>query len=351
MDEELGCDFFFFDTIFQDIKQFDTSQLKGFKKNIHSVRLGIKSLLFHTGVAPIFNNNYNCYIVSGSSTYLINWLILLYGWITNKKVYIWCHGFHSQLKKKRSRLVARMFYASADGLLMYNSFYTPNMIDIGCRSERIFYIHNSLDTHKQSEIYKNLTPSSIYKNHFGNEWPTAIFIGRIQKSKRIDMLLKAVSKLRKEGANMNIVIVGDSTDNCNLKEMSKELELDDRIWFYGASYDEKENGQLLFDAAVCVCPERIGLTCIHSLTYGTPVVSNNDYEKQGPEFQAVKEWVTGSFYEKDNVESLSQHIWHWANVTTEERIAIRKNARYTIEKEWSVDYQINLLKKVMVNSR
>ena len=347
MGRELGCDFFFFDTIFQDIKPFDPSKLTGFRKNIHSVKLGFKSFIWHTGIRPIFNRKYTHYIISGSSTYLVNWLILLWSWLMGKKLFIWCHGFHSPVKGKRSRLVARMFYAHADGLLMYNSYYAPNMIDIGCKPERIYSIHNSLDTHRQTEIYNSLQPSDIYKEHFGNDAPVAIYIGRIQKRKKIDMLIKAVHDLCCQGKELNLIIVGGISDDSSLEELTQKLGMQNRVWFYGPSYNEEENGCLLYNASVCVCPERVGLTSIHALSYGTPVVSNDNFENQEPEFQAILGGDKGSFYEEGSIISLSEHIWRWVNVSNEERNNIRRVARKTIEEEWSVDYQINLLNKVL----
>lgn len=348
MGEELGCEFFFFDSIFQDIKPFDTSKLKGFQKNIHSIKIGTKGLLLHTGIGKIFSRKYTHYIISGSSSYLINWLIIFYSKITRKKVFIWCHGFHASLKKRRSRFLAKLFFAHADGLLMYNSYYSKNMIDIGCKPERISFIHNSLDSKKQTEIFHALQPSCIYADYFGNNDPVAIYIGRIQKRKKIDMLIRAIHNLNKQGHKMNIVIVGGISDDNSLVDLVNKLDMQKEVWFYGPSYNEEENGALLYNASICVCPERVGLTSIHSLTYGTPVVSNDIFENQEPEFEAIIPNVTGSFYQEGSVDSLAQHIWRWANVTSEERDAIRKAARQTIENEWSVDYQIDLLRKVIV---
>lgn len=348
MGEELGCEFYFFDSIFQDIKPFETSKLKGFQKNIHSVRLGKKGLMMHTGIGKIFQGKYTHYIISGSSTYLINWLILLYCKLFGKKVFIWCHGLHAPLVRKRSRFVAKTFFAHADGLLMYNNYYMKNMMDIGCKPERLFCIHNSLDTNRQTEIYNSLQPSSIYFDHFGNNDPVALYIGRVQKRKKIDKLIKAVKILNDEGKRINLSIVGGISDDTTLANLTSELKLQDRVWFYGASYDEANNAQLIYNAAVCVCPERVGLTSIHSLTYGTPLVSNNNFENQEPEFEAINDGVTGSFYQENDVEDLAMHIWRWANVTSEERDVIRKAARKNIENEWSVDYQIDLLRKVIV---
>lgn len=348
MGRELGCEFFFFDSIFQDIKPFDTAKLMGFQKNIHSIRLGVKSLLFHTGVGNIFRRKYTHYIISGSSTYLINWQILLWARLTGKKVFIWCHGFHAPVKSRRSRFVARNFYARADGLLMYNSYYSANMVDIGCDPSKIYFIHNSLDSHIQTEIYRNLSPSNVYSMHFGNNSPVVIYIGRIQKRKRVDMLIQAVSNLNKQGKACNLVIVGGISDDDSLAGMVKSLGIEDRVWFYGESYNENENSILLYNAAVCVCPERVGLTSIHSLTYGTPVVSNNAFERQEPEFEAIIDGVIGSFYQEGDIDDMANHIWKWANVTASEREDIRCQARHMIENEWSVDYQIDLLKRVLV---
>ena len=347
MGEELGCDFFFFDNIYQNIKAFDTSKLTGFKKNIHTKKVGLKSFLWHTGIGPIFNRNYTHYIISGSSAYLVNWLILLWCWLTGKKVYMWCHGFHSPVKSKRGRLVAKFFFAHADGLLLYNSYFAPNMIDIGCDPLKIHYIHNSLDTKLQSEIYKSLSPSSKYQEHFGNNDPVVIYIGRIQKWKRLDLLINAVDILNNSAKKVNLVIVGGVTDDDTLGELVSRLGLDNKVWFYGASYDESENGQLLYDAAVCVCPQQVGLTSIHSLSYGTPCITCDNFENQGPEFEAITPAATGSFYKDGDVDDLAKHIWRWASVTEEERNEIRQKARHTIESEWSVDYQIRLLKKVI----
>lgn len=347
MGKELGCEFFFFDSIFQDIKSFDTSKLTGFQKNIHTIQIGFKGFLFHTGIRKIFNRKYTHYILTGSSTYLINWLIILYSKMTRKKVFLWCHGLHVPAIRWRSRIVAKLFFSHVDGLLMYNSYFVSNMIDIGCNPQKIFIIHNSLDTQEQSSIYKSLSQSDKYRNHFGNNDPVVIYIGRIQKWKRLDLLVNAISKLNEEDNKVNLVIVGGISDDNTLDDKVKELNLEDRVWFYGPSYDELENGQLLYDANVCVCPTQTGLTSIHSLTFGTPFVTSNNFENQGPEFEVVTDGVTGSFYREGDADDLAYHIWRWANVSRERREAIRVAARKTIESEWSVDYQINLLKRVL----
>jgi glycosyltransferase involved in cell wall biosynthesis len=56
--------------------------------------------------------------------------------------------------------------------------------------------------------------------------------------------------------------------------MIKERKLDDFIVFYGESYNERELAPLIALADVCVSPGNVGLTAIHALTYGTPVINS-----------------------------------------------------------------------------
>ncbi len=71
-----------------------------------------------------------------------------------------------------------------------------------------------------------------------------------------------------------------------------------RIWLYGACYDEEIIGELIFNAQLCVSPGNVGLTAMHSLVYGTPVITHNNFSNQSPEFEAIIDGKTGSFSKK-----------------------------------------------------
>ena len=86
------------------------------------------------------------------------------------------------------------------------------MTDLGCKTDKIYYIHNSLNTDFQNEIYANLHESNIYSKHFNNNNPVVIYIGRLQKRKRIEQLIEAIDFLNKEGEKINLVLIGDNSD-------------------------------------------------------------------------------------------------------------------------------------------
>lgn len=234
-----------------------------------------------------------------------------------------------------------------DGIFLYNKFNKKFMVHLGLDESKIHIIYNSLDTQLQTDIYSTLLPSTIYRNHFGNDYPIAIFIGRVQKRMKVELLIEAVDILRKMGNHVNVVIVGGYMDGINIEELVQKKGLQEYVWFYGPSFDEKVNSELLYNANVCVAPGTVGLTAIHSLSYGTPVITHNNFCAIGPEFEAIKPGITGDFFEEDNVESLANVIEKWIGLTVEERDKVRKEARNEILDKWNVSRQIEILKKVI----
>ena len=346
MDDYFHPDFYFGDTIFQPLKQFDANKLSGFKKYINAKRCLRGKFVNYANTSGIFDKNYTHYIITGNNASLLNWKILLYARLTGRKVYIWCHGEHDYITKRWLRLFQRTFYNLASGLLVYQEYSEPYMKELGVDISKIKYIHNSLDTKVQSETYKMLKPSSIFKDHFKNDAPTVIYIGRIQLVKRIDQLVDAVELLKSEGKIVNLVIVGQNVDYPDFENKINASPVYNNIWLYGPCFDELKNAELLYNSNVLVSPGNVGLSCIHSLSYGTPVVTNDNFCTQMPEHGAIIEGVTGSFFKENDIADLACKIWEWSSKSYLDRIKVRNNARLTIEQSWSVDYQINLLKSI-----
>lgn len=346
MSEEMKCDFYFGDNVFQPLKQFDPDSLKGFRKMLHVSDTGIKGYKWTRGICPLFKG-YSDYLITGQPDYLLNWLLILFCKFTGKHIYCWAHGVKKyDLEKFTWRTVYKWFFKSMDGILLYGRYNIPYMKSLGVSEARMYIIHNSLNTPLQTRIYQKLTETGVYQEHFGNNHPTIIYIGRIQARKRIDLLIAAVALLNKQDSPVNLILVGNSTDDESIPLMVKNLGIENQIWFYGPCYDEQKNAELLYNAAVCVCPAAVGLTAIHALSFGTPVVSNDEFDAQMPEFEAVKKDVTGSFYKADDTEDLAHEILRWTRKTPKERAKIREEARHEITESWSIAYQIGILRHV-----
>ena len=221
------------------------------------------------------------------------------------------------------------------------------MMSNGLPSDKLVVIHNSLDYDVQLRIRERLKPSDIYKSHFKNDNANIIFIGRLTHSKRIDLLLSSVAQLSKKGLKFNVVLVGDGEGRKDLEQMVVKLNLPN-VWFYGASYDEEQNAKLIYNSDFCVSPGNVGLTAIHCLTFGTPVLTHNDFPYQGPEFEVIEDGKTGAFFERNSESSLAIAIENLNRIMSEcGRDTIRRNCYDKIDKEWNPNYQIRVFKEVL----
>ena len=96
-------------------------------------------------------------------------------------------------------------------------------------------------------------------------------------------------------------------------------------------------------------PGNVGLTAIHALSFGCPVITHNQFPYQNPEFEAIKPGITGDFFKKDNLLSMTEYIKKWTSQTQEEREQTRTAAFNEIDSKWNIHYQIKIIKEVISN--
>jgi glycosyltransferase involved in cell wall biosynthesis len=211
--------------------------------------------------------------------------------------------------------------------------------------DKLHVIYNSLDYDFQKSVRQNLKKDDIYENHFKNSFPTIIFTGRLTKVKKLDLLIKATKILKTEGIMINIVLLGQGTEFNTLKNLVNEFGLSDSVWFYGETYSEVEIGNLYYNARLCVSPGNVGLTAIHSMTYGTPVLTHNNFCNQRPEFEAILPGVTGGFFDEDNFLDLAQKIKEFL---IQDNNTYFNNCINRIESNFNPTFQIKVFKKVLL---
>lgn len=308
-----------------------------------------KKVWYYKGIGKWLrlNDDVSHIIAIGDAHCLSVWVILLRH-IFNRhkfKVTLWTHGWYGR-ENKLERILKKIFFYLADSILLYGDYARQLMIKEGVSPDKLFVVHNSLDYNAQLRLREALKPSDIYKAHFQNNQKNIVFIGRLEYSKRIDLLLDAMSILKRRDELYNLTLIGDGSERSALESKAVNLGIDSQIWFFGASYDEKINGELLFNADVCVSPGNIGLTAIHSLMFGTPCVTHNNYPYQGPEFESIKEGKTGAFFKYNDISSLADTISKLMN-GNHNRQQIREFCYDEIDSNWTPDYQLDVIQKVV----
>jgi len=348
MDRELGFKFYFGDSMIfaQDVNEMDVNELNGFVKRVKNTRILFKKFIWQSGVVGLVFKDYQHFILYGEPSYLSNWCIMLLAKILRKKTYLWMHGIKGQLTFK-DKLIRYPFYYLADKMLLYSDYSRNLMLTMGFRGDKMSTIYNSLDYENQIEVRNNLVKSNIYINHFGNTLPVLIYIGRIQKSKKLNLILESMCILRKKNINCNLIIVGEDKEQVYLEELVIESNLSKNTWLFGPCYEEKKIGELIYNADVCVSPGNVGLTAMHSFVYGTPLITHSNFEKQGPEFEVIQPTFNGDFFEEDNAEDLSGKISMWIGLNEDKREQVRKLTYKIIDERYNPQYQMNVLKKAL----
>lgn len=342
MDKELNCDFYLGDRVPYQIELMKYDSLKGYKKILKNKKIFGNFYWQKGAVSTVFKGYEHC-ILTGEPYCISTWLVLLTNRLTCRKTYLWTHGWYGN-ETGLKKIVKKVFFKLSDKVLLYGDYAKSLMIKEGFDPLKLITIYNSLDYDKQFSIRQNLTLTQIYKEHFGNSYPVLLYVGRIQSRKKIELLIESLNELRKRKSTCNLILIGKHTEETNIHELISNYELSKYVWHFGPSFDENILGELIFNADVCVVPGDIGLTAMHSLVYGTPVITHNNFPSHGPEFEAIKSGLNGDFFVEDSVPDLCDTIQKWINLADKKRDSVRQECYNEIKEKYNPEKQIEILK-------
>jgi len=345
MDEELECDFYIGDRVKYSIELMDYNSLKGYRKSLKFKTI-FGNFYWQQGAISLVFKNYKHYILTSEPYCISSWLILLLNRLTGRKSYLWTHGWYGN-ESKPKKILKKIFFGLSHKVLLYGDYARNLMLKEGFSPEKLFTIYNSLDYDKQIQVRQTLIDTPIYKQHFKNHQPILLYIGRIQSRKKIELLIEAMYELVKSKTFCNLILIGKQTDETGIHKLVSLYKLEKYVWFYGPCYDEDILGELIYNADVCISPGNVGLTAIHSLVYGTPVITQNNFTRQMPEFEAIEPYLTGDFFIEDSVKNLSNKITEWILLPEERRESIRQKCYTVINEKYNPHRQINILKEVL----
>ena len=347
IDREYDCNWYFGDNA-TDIKGLDLSVLKHVEILQNRI-VGRAPWYFQKGVLGLVRKKeYSTYFMLGDVYCLSTWFlaIVLKCFYPRKRLYFWSHGWYGK-EGVVKRWLKKIFFKLVDGTFLYGNYAKDLMLKEGFRADRLFVIHNSLDYEQQLKLRGELRETGVFQRHFGNDCKNLIFIGRLTAVKRLDLLIEALRMLNDGGARYNLTLIGEGVQKEKLQELVVRYNLEGNVWFYGACYDDKVNAELIYNADLCVSPGNVGLTAMHVMVFGTPVATHDNFPYQMPEFEAIHEGRTGTFFKYDNVESMVDKIIEWLEVHFD-REKVRQACYQEIDHSWTPQYQMKVIKEYLI---
>ena len=296
---------------------------------------------------------FDSYILLGNIFFISTWVAAIIIKLRKKKVYFWTHGITSYETGLKWKLRS-FFYNLSDGVLLYGNKAKEVMAKNGFPKDKLHVIYNSLDYEKQSKFRNSLNslqPLDVKKELFKNETlPMISFVGRLTHHKKLDMLLDAAKILSDKKFDVNLLFIGEGDAKEELQQLAKSYGLEDKCCFYGSCYDENKLAKLIGASDICASPGEVGLTAITSLSYGTPVISHDDFSHQMPEYEAIAPGFNGELFNHNSVEDLANKIQHWiVGHKNESRNTIRVNCYKVIDEKYNPNAQVGLINEIIIN--
>lgn len=261
-----------------------------------------------------------------------------------KRVIFWGHGFIT-CHRDAKNYIRKAFFSIAHAFFTYGWRAKRNAIKMGFDQDNIYVGYNSLDYAYQLSIRNSLLSKTDQNSNDPKKDSLSILcISRLTQRCRYDLLFKAVDFASRQGLKFAITIIGDGPERNALEDMSTQLNLD--VTYVGAIYDEKVIAQFIFNADVTVSPGKVGLTAMHSLMYGTPVITHGDFEKQMPEVESIIPGFTGEFFNEGSATALSETLIDFKNRYTD-RTATRSHCFRMIDDFYNPGKQVKALKNAI----
>ena len=149
------------------------------------------------------------------------------------------------------RRLERWTFATADVSIATNESYRQIAITRGGMDpERVFVVRSGVDLSRVQHV----PPADELRR--GKRYLVG-YVGVIGKQEGLDLLLQSIAYLRHERGrdDTHYTIVGDGTEVPTLRQMSRQLRIDDCVEFTGRVPDD-ELWRILGTADVCVSPDR-----------------------------------------------------------------------------------------------
>lgn len=241
-------------------------------------------------------------------------------------VVLWGHGVHERSSRFATWLYARMARL-ADALVFYAEGGARACIDSGIDPKRVFVAWNSIDT---SGIEGLRAPGRFELRR------RVVLLGRLTEGKKPLLAIQAFAlALPSLPTNTILTIIGDGPLREACIEEASRLGITDRVELTGAIYDDSELASFMNDAWICLSTGYVGLSAIHSLAFGVPMVYSRN-EKHSPEVCALEVDTNALDFETDSVTDLAR-VLSKMSADRERCAEMGRNGMEVVKKRFSVE--------------
>ena len=221
----------------------------------------------------------------------------------------WGHHFSASSKMWRAKMrVMMMRLLNPNAILLYTRSGISWMKAMGVSHVRMFATGNTIDQKPIEEACNAWTTDKLedFRRKKGIADKLLLCCSVLREKVRLQQLLHAMLA---PGLNrVQLVVIGDGPMRSAWQKEAEVLGLSSRIFWVPGTRDQLELAPWFLNADVYVYPGAIGLSILHSFSYGLPVLTHGNIAHQMPEFEVMEDGVTGRLFNEDDEDDLAQKI-------------------------------------------
>jgi glycosyltransferase involved in cell wall biosynthesis len=161
--------------------------------------------------------------------------------------------------------------------------------------ERIFVIPNGFNFNLIKDI-ENVDKGSIVH-------PSILYIGRLEKIKGIEILIRAIPEIKKKLPNIHAYIAGEGSEKNAIKKLAKQLKIENCITLLGfiSGYEKYFYIKAVDLVVVPSYYESFGIALLEAMSCAKPIVASN----AGNIPNLIEDGVSGILFEPGNYGDLA----------------------------------------------
>lgn len=287
---------------------------------------GNEKLVYQKGVSKLLaSRRYDTLIAEFNPRIITNVLAAFQAKRLGMRLIWWGHGIRPRSSSRAVKIYLALTKI-ADAFLFYNEEGADKMAALGVPREKLFIAWNSVDTDEIERLRQNQSLNERFR---------IVSIGRLIPEKKTDLLIRGfAAALPNLSPATRLTIIGEGPERAKLEALAAQCNLGDQVEFTGSLYEQEQLAPYFNSAWVSVSSGYIGLSAIHSLAFGVPMLVA-ETEPHSPEIAAIEPDVNAVYFRSDDIPALAAALTALAaNPARWEAMSLA--ARRTIQQRFSI---------------
>ncbi|VAW62694.1 hypothetical protein MNBD_GAMMA11-228 [hydrothermal vent metagenome] len=270
---------------------------------------------------------------------------ILYGLLlalSGKKIVIWGQ-YHTAGANRLMEKVRLWWWSHFNNIFLYTEAEALEYKKKYPGTAHVIGMNNGLNQDEIDAVSNGLSDADIELWKSDNDLSGKILLlscARLDKKNSYDMFLDCLVEIVSNNSDVVWCIIGKGEEESSLKDKADGLGVSANIKWVGALYEQTELAPWFLSSVALIHPGAIGLSLLHAMGYGLPVITHDNNSCQMPEIAALKNNFNGMRYQYGSRASLIESV-NSVLKNSELREQLSENALNTARSEYNTDIMAN----------